>query len=76
MSPKSEANRSFLEIHENILKRGCAGFGNGVVLIAGTTADTDCTHNFAAALQRDSPGEDHDLALIGGMDTKELSTRL
>src|SRR5215469_15221138 len=65
-----------LEIHENTLERGCAGFGNGVVLIAGTAAHTDCAHNFATTLQRDSPGEDHDLAIIGGMDAEELSTRL
>src|SRR6266404_7243691 len=46
------------------LKCSCAGFRDGMVLIAATTADTDCTHHFALALQRDAASENHDLAIV------------
>lgn len=58
------------------LERGCAGFGNGVVLIAGTAADADCAHNFVPTFQRNPPGEDHDLPVIGCVNAEELPSRL
>jgi hypothetical protein len=35
-----------------------------MVLIAATTADTDCTYYLALALQRDAASENHDLAIV------------
>ena len=58
------------------LERGCAGFGDRVVLVARATAYADGSNYLAAALQRDTAGEDHDLAVIRGMDAEELPTRL
>src|ERR1700674_3361674 len=61
---------------KNALERGCTGFGDGVVLIARAAAHADGTHNLAATLQRDATGEDHDLAVVRGMDAEKLSARL
>ena len=36
----------------------------GLVLIAATTTDADCSYDFAAALQRDAAGENHDLSVV------------
>jgi hypothetical protein len=46
------------------LEGGCAGFGYGVVLYAGASADSDGAHNFAFLLEGDAAGEDHDLAVV------------
>src|SRR6267154_671670 len=46
------------------LECSCAGFRDGMVLITATTADTDRTHHFALALQRDAASENHDLAIV------------
>src|SRR6184192_1820237 len=43
------------------LKCSCAGFRDGMVLIAAATADTDCTYYFVLALQRNAASENHDL---------------
>jgi hypothetical protein len=47
-----------------------------VILIAGTAADSDGAHHFAIFFERNATREDHDLAIVGGVDTKELVTRL
>src|SRR6266404_4372910 len=46
------------------LKCSCAGFRDGMVLIAAATANTDCAYYFALALQRNAASENHDLAII------------
>lgn len=56
--------------------RRCAGFGYGVILISGPTTDADRTNDFAVSLQWDTAGENHDLAVVRGMDSKELAPRL
>jgi hypothetical protein len=61
---------------KNALERGCTGFGDGVVLIARAAAHADGTHNLAATLQWDAAGEDHDLAVVRGMDAEKLPARL
>src|SRR5256885_12611225 len=43
------------------LKCSCAGFSDGMVLIA---ADTDCTYYFVLALQRNAASENHDLSFL------------
>ena len=46
------------------LKCSCASCRDGMVLIAATTADTDCAYYFALAFQRDAASENHDLAIV------------
>jgi hypothetical protein len=58
------------------LERPRASFSHGVVLIAAAAANADRTHNFPFPLQRDATSEDHDLAIIGGVNAEELSARL
>src|SRR5664280_111213 len=58
------------------LERGCASFGDGVVLLARATAHADRAHDFSAAFQWNASGEDHDLAIVGDMNAEELSARL
>src|SRR4030081_1951149 len=56
---------------------GCyAGFGYRVILFAGSSADADGADDFAVLLQGDASGEDHDLAVVGGVDAEELVARL
>jgi hypothetical protein len=58
------------------LKRSRAGFGNGMVLSPASTANAYRTHNVSIPLQGDATGEDHDLAVIGGVNAEELSAGL
>src|SRR3954466_15049092 len=44
------------------LKCRCTTFRDGMILIAASTADTDCTYYFVLALQRNAASENHDLA--------------
>src|SRR5712691_1565367 len=46
------------------LERGRTGRGDGMILIAGTTADADRPDYLALAFQRDAASEDHDLAIV------------
>src|SRR5215469_1255990 len=55
---------------------GCTSFGDRLVLIARATADADGADNLSVPLQRDASGENHDLAVVGSVDAKELSARL
>jgi len=43
-----------------------------VVLIAGASGDADGADYLAVLLDGDAAGEDHDLAIVGGMDSEEL----
>src|ERR1019366_805457 len=47
-----------------------------MVLLARAAADADGAYNFAVALQRDTAREDHNLAVVRGMDAEKLSARL
>jgi hypothetical protein len=58
------------------LEGRCAGFGYCVVLFAGASADADGSDDFSVFLERDSAGEDHDFAVVGGMDAEELTAGL
>ena len=71
---KPRTLREFLP--SGILKGCCAGFGYGVILFAGTTADADSAYDFAIFLQRNAAGEDHDFAVVGDVDAEELVARL
>src|SRR5438876_7867432 len=42
------------------LERGGTGRGDGMILIAGTTADANRPYYLAIQLQRDAAGENHD----------------
>src|SRR5205807_10342908 len=53
-----------------------AGFGDGLVLLAGAAADAEATDDFTALLEGDAAGEDHDLAVVGGGDAEELAAGL
>src|SRR4051812_39092215 len=44
------------------LKCSRAGFRDGMILMAASSADTDCTYYFVLALQRNAASENHDLA--------------
>src|ERR1700738_883095 len=56
---------------------GCdAGFRNRVVMCSGGAADSDGADDFAVILPGDAAGEDHNLAVVGGVDAEELVARL
>src|SRR5690606_3097419 len=61
---------------EVALEGGRGRLGDGVVLRAGAAADADRPDGPAVAGQRDPPGEDHHLALVGGVDPVEVLARL
>src|SRR6516165_5162976 len=47
-----------------------------MVLVPRTSADPDGPNHLSAPLQRYASGEDHDLPIVGGVNAKELVTRL
>src|SRR5260370_19525731 len=53
-----------------------AGRGDGMILIAGSTADANRADYLAIQLQRDAAGKNHDLAVVGNMNAEELAARL
>src|SRR5664279_4299275 len=67
---------TWLQPRRQCLERRSAGFGDGVVLLARTTAHADRAHDFSVAFQRNASSEDHNLAIVGDMNAKELSARL
>src|SRR4051794_33432093 len=54
--------------------RSC--FRDSLVLFAHATADPDRADHRAVALNGDTTGEDHDLAVVGGVDAVEILSRL
>ena len=46
------------------LERGGAGRGDGMILIAGTTADANGPYYLAIQLQRDAASKNHDFAVV------------
>jgi hypothetical protein len=52
------------------LECGNASRSDGLILIA---AAADCAYYLALPFQRESASEDHDLAVIRGMNTEELA---
>ena len=62
----------FARIDRESLEGCCAGFGDRVILFAGASADADGAYDFAFFLQGDAACEDHDLAVVGGVDAEEL----
>ena len=63
-APDSDADTS--------LERCGCGLRNGVVLLSRSAADTDRTDDLAVLLQRDATSKNHDLAVVGSVDSKEL----
>jgi len=57
-------------------ERSGACLGYCMVLLAGASANADRTYNLSAALERYSPGENHDTSGIRDMDSKKLATGL
>src|SRR5262245_13127308 len=47
-----------------------------MILIPRASTDTDRAHHVAIALQRNSAGENHDLAVIGSVNSEELPAGL
>jgi hypothetical protein len=47
-----------------------------MILLAGASANADCTYDLSVTLERYSPGENHDTSGIGDMDSKKLATGL
>ena len=43
-----------------------------MILLAGSAADADGSDYFAILLKRNTAGEDHNLAVVGGVDAEEL----
>jgi hypothetical protein len=66
----------FVSALRKYLEGRCAGFGDGVVLIARAAAYTDGSDDFAILLKRDATGEDHHFAVVGGVDAEELAAGL
>src|SRR5438093_8732916 len=57
--------------------KGCrASFRYRVVLIARAAADADSAYDFAVLPQWNPAGENHDLAIVRGVDSEELPARL
>src|SRR5271170_5293754 len=71
-SPK----RLMIYCSEKNLKSCCARLGDRVILFAGAAADADGADYFSVLLEWDAAGEDHDLAVVGGVDAEELISRL
>jgi hypothetical protein len=46
------------------LERGGTGRGDGMILIAGTTADANRPYYLAIQLERDTAGKNHDFAVV------------
>src|ERR1700761_5277646 len=61
---------------ERVSERRGARFGDGMILVAGTATDSDGTDDLTVSLERDAPGEDHDLSIVGSVDAEELSAGL
>jgi hypothetical protein len=59
-------------IQPGLFERRCACLGDGLVLLAGSTADSDTAYYFAAALQRDPSREDYDPPVIRCVNSEEL----
>src|SRR6266513_3518826 len=53
-----------------------AGFRYCMVLVSRAAADTNGAFDFSALLQRNPTCKNHDLAVVRGMDSEELSTGL
>src|SRR5882724_12335237 len=51
-------------------------FRHGVVLLSRTSANTNGAHHFSFLHQWNSTGENHDFAVVGGVNSKKLATRL
>ena len=75
MLGKGAPERS-LEFIPSDLKSCCACLGDRVILFAGASADADGTDYFSFLLEWDAAGEDHDLAVVGGVDAEELISGL
>ena len=54
------------------LERCGCGIRNGVILLSRSTADTDRTDDLPVLLQRNATSKNHDLAVVGSVDSKEL----
>ena len=49
---------------------GCPGLGHLLVLIHGPAAYAHGPYKLTVTLERDTPAEDHDTSLVGGVDAK------
>src|SRR5579859_6354436 len=47
-----------------------------MILVARAAAYADCADYFAILLEGNAAGEDHDLAVVGGVNSEELAPRL
>ena len=60
------------DVNSSLLERRHTGFGYRVILFSGASANTNCTDYFSITLERDSTGKNHDLAIIGGVQTVKI----
>ena len=51
-------------------------FGHDLILFAGTATDPDGSYHLAVLLQRNSPGENHNLPVIRCVNAEKLPARL
>src|SRR6202040_397463 len=58
------------------LERCGAGRGDGMILVAGATADANRPDYLAIQLQRDAASKNHDFAGVRNMNAEELAPRL
>jgi hypothetical protein len=54
----------------------CPSFGHGVILIAGSAAHSDGPDDLALPLERDATSKNHDLSVVGCVDSEELAAGL
>ena len=69
---ESENVRGRVATWPTSLERCGCGLRNGVVLLSRSTADTDRTDDLPVLLQRNATSKNHDLAVVGSVDSKEL----
>src|SRR5271165_6006490 len=58
------------------LERSRARFGDGMILLAGPSADANGPDDLTVLLEWNAACEDHDLAVVRGVDTEELAAGL
>src|SRR4026208_2308791 len=75
-SDRTETNNAVRSQFSYCSQRSSPSLSDSMVLVSRTAAYADRTHDLAALLQRNPAGEDHDAAIIGGVDSEKLASGL
>ena len=63
------------QLEDDLERCGCS-LRNGMVLLSRSAADPNRADDLPVLLQRNATRKDHDLAVVGCVDAKELIARL